>query len=331
MNSFQYLRAAAVPDAVRAVAGQPGARFLAGGTTMLDLMKCGVEAPAALVDITRLPGLAGIEIDQTRIRIGALARMSEIADHPLIRQAFPALSESFWRGASQQLRNMATIGGNLLQRTRCGYFREPDAYPNCNKRNPGSGCAAMEGVNRGHAVLGVSESCIATHPGDFAVALVAFDAVVDVENGARRQVAAKDFFLLPGDTPHLEFALQRGELIVGIEIPVSAALRRSHYLKVRDRESYEFAAASAAVGLEMEPDGRTIRDLRVGIGGVATKPWRALALEQSLIGNTLDEPTVRTASVLAMDGAVDSGANAFKIELAPRVVARAILTVGGLG
>jgi xanthine dehydrogenase YagS FAD-binding subunit len=331
MNSFQYLRAAAVPDAVRAVAGQPGARFLAGGTTMLDLIKCGVEAPAALVDITRLPGLAGIEIDQTRIRIGALARMSEVADHPLIRQTFPVLSEALWRGASQQLRNMATIGGNLLQRTRCGYFREPDAYPNCNKRNPGSGCAAMEGINRGHAVLGVSESCIATHPGDFAVALVAFDAVVEVENGARRQVAAKDFFLLPGDTPHLEFALQPGELIVGIEIPVSAALRRSHYLKVRDRESYEFAAASAAVGLEMEPDGRTIRDLRVGIGGVATKPWRALAVEQALIGHTLDEPTVRTASVLAMDGAVNSGANAFKIELAPRVVARAILTIGGLG
>ncbi len=330
MNNFEYVRATAIPDALRAVADQAGSRFLAGGTTMVDLMKCGVEVPSALIDITRLPGLDTIEAGPASVRIGALSRMSDVADHPIIRKEFPVLSESMWRGASAQLRNMATIGGNLMQRTRCGYFREPGVYGACNKRNPGSGCAALEGVNRGHAVLGTSPSCIATNPGDFAVALVAFDATVYVENGKPRRIPIDDFFLLPGDTPDIEHPLSSGELIVAVEVPTSAALRRSHYLKVRDRESYEFAAASAAVGLELEADGRTIRDVRIALGGIATKPWRARAVEGALVGRTFDEPTVRAASRLATEGAVDHGENRFKIDLAPRVLARALLTVGGI-
>lgn len=329
MNNFEYVRATAIPDALGAVANQAGSRFLAGGITMVDLMKCGVEAPSALIDITRVPGLDTIEAGPASVRIGALSRMSDVADHPIIRKEFPVLSESLWRGASAQLRNMATIGGNLMQRTRCSYFREPGVYSACNKRNPGSGCAALEGVNRSHAVLGTSPSCIATNPGDFAVALVAFDAAVHVENGKPRRIPIDDFFLLPGDTPDVEHPLSCGELIVAVEIPTSATLRRSHYLKVRDRESYEFAVASAAVGLELEADGRTIRDVRIALGGIATRPWRARAVEAALVGRTFDEPTVRAASRLATEGAVDHGENRFKIDLAPRVVARALLTVGG--
>lgn len=329
MRNFAYLRAESVPQAMKAVAEQAGARFLAGGTTMVDLMKCGVEDPAALVDITRLSDLDGIEIAQDRVRIGALTRMSDVANHPAIQQDFPVLSESMWRGASEQLRNMATIGGNLMQRTRCSYFRDP-SYSACNKRSPGSGCAAMDGINRGHAVLGTSPSCIATYPGDFAVALVAFDAMVHIQDGQAHSIPADDFFLLPEDRPHIEHPIGPGEMIVGLEIPVSAALRRSHYLKVRDRESYEFAIASAAVGLELEADGRTIREVRVALGGVATKPWRARQVEAALAGRPLDEQSIRSASRLATEGAISHGANGFKIELAQRVVARALLTVGGI-
>jgi xanthine dehydrogenase YagS FAD-binding subunit len=329
MKNFAYVRAESIPDAMQATAMQAGARFLAGGTTMLDLMKCGVEEPAALIDITRLPDLDGIEIGRDSVRIGALARMSDVANHPFIIQDFPALSESLWRGASEQLRNMATIGGNLMQRTRCNYFRDP-SYAACNKRNPSSGCAALDGINRGHAVLGTSEHCIATYPGDFAVALVAFDALVHVRGAQAHSIRAEDFFLLPEDRPQLEHPLAPGELIVGIEIPVSGALRRSHYLKVRDRESYEFAVASAAVGLELEADGRTVRDVRVAMGGVATRPWRARQVEAALNGRPLDEQIIRAASKLATDGAVSHGANGFKIELAQRVVARALLTIGGI-
>jgi xanthine dehydrogenase YagS FAD-binding subunit len=329
MKNFAYLRAESVPAAMQSTASHTGARFLAGGTTILDLMKCGVEEPAALVDITRLPGLDGIEIGPDSVRIGALAHMSDVANHPAISRDFPALSESMWRGASEQLRNMATIGGNLMQRTRCNYFRDP-SYAACNKRHPGSGCSALDGINRAHAVLGTSEHCIATYPGDFAVALVAFDAMVHVQSAQPHSIPADDFFLLPEDRPHLEHPIAPGELIVGIEIPVSAALRRSHYLKVRDRESYEFAVASAAVGLELDADGRTIRDVRVAMGGIGTKPWRARQVEAALNGRPFDEQVVRSASKLATDGAVSHGANGFKIELAQRVVARALLTVGGI-
>ncbi|RUV08761.1 xanthine dehydrogenase family protein subunit M [Mesorhizobium sp. M7A.T.Ca.TU.009.01.3.1] len=329
MRPFEYLRAEDAATAV-AEAARPETLFLAGGTTLLDLMKLNVERPARVVDITRLSGLDTIEVSADVIRIGALAKMSKVADHADIKEAAPVLSESLWRAASAQLRNMASIGGNLMQRTRCTYFRDPGAYSNCNKRNPGSGCAALDGVNRNHAVLGTSDACIAIYPGDFAVSLVAFDATVIVRGASERKVPVDQFFLLPGDTPHLEHELSPGEMIVGIEIPRSAALERSHYLKVRDRASYEFAAASAAVGIELEADGKTIRDVRIAVGGLATKPWRLRAVENLLKGKTLDEATLRSAAAAAVDGAKSSGHNAFKIELAPKVVARALMTVGDI-
>lgn len=329
MRTFDYLRAENTATAI-AEAAKPETLFLAGGTTLLDLMKLNVERPAHLVDITRLPGLDTIDVSEDVIRIGALAKMSKVAAHADIIDAAPVLSESLWRAASAQLRNMASIGGNLMQRTRCTYFRDPGAYSNCNKRNPGSGCAALEGVNRNHAVLGTSDACIAIYPGDFAVSLVAFDATVLIRGSAERRVPIDEFYLLPGQTPNLEHQLSPGEMIVGIEIPRVAALKRSHYLKVRDRASYEFAAASAAVGIEFEADGRTVRDVRIAVGGVATKPWRLRAVEDALKGKPIDEVTLRTAAAAAVDGAKSSGHNAFKIELTPKVVARALMTVGDI-
>ncbi|MCS3744606.1 xanthine dehydrogenase YagS FAD-binding subunit [Xanthomonas arboricola] len=330
MRTFDYLRA---EDAATAIVegSKPDTKFLAGGTTLLDLMKLNVERPARLVDLTRLQGLDAITVTADVIRIGALARMSGVADHPDIKQLAPVLSESLWRAASAQLRNMASIGGNLMQRTRCTYFRDPGAYANCNKRNPGSGCAAMDGVNRNHAVLGTSDACIAIYPGDFAVSLVAFDAVVLVRGSTtERRIAVDDFFLLPGQTPHLEHAVRPGELIVGIEIPRSPALKRSHYLKVRDRASYEFAAASAAVGIELEADNRTIREARVAVGGVATKPWRLRNVEALLKGRTFDEKTLRTAAAASVSDAKARGHNAFKVALTPSVVARAMMQIGDI-
>ncbi|MGV1791912.1 xanthine dehydrogenase family protein subunit M [Rhizobium lusitanum] len=326
MRNFSYFRATSPAEAGRA-AQQAGAMFLAGGTTLLDLAKCGVSEPDTVIDITHLSGMNGIAVDAAGAKIGALARMSDVADHKDIRAAFPAVSESLALAASAQLRNMATIGGNLLQRTRCSYFRDPGAFVACNKRNPGSGCSAIGGVTRNHAVLGTSASCIASYPGDLAVALVAFDAVIETDS---RKVVVDDFFLAPGDTPDRETVLRRGEMIMAIDIPASAAARNSTYIKVRDRQSYEFAAASAAVGLELEADGRTVRDIRVALGGVATKPWRVRAVEQALVGKVLEADVVEKASRLAMEGAVEHGGNRHKIELAPRVVARAILKVGGL-
>ncbi|CCV15161.1 xanthine dehydrogenase family protein subunit M [Mesorhizobium sp. STM 4661] len=324
MRDFSYLRASSV-DAARQASALPGAMLLAGGTTLIDLAKCGVAEPDTIVDITHLKGLDAITVDDQGATIGALAKMSSIADHADIKSRFPAVSEALWQAASAQIRNMATIGGNLMQRTRCPYFRDGENFPACNKRTPGSGCSAIGGVTRGHAVLGTSETCIATYPGDLAVALVAFDALVHLGD---RQVAVDDFFLPPGATPEREHAIQPGEVITAISIPASAAARRSTYLKVRDRQSYEFAAASAAVGIEFEADGRTIRDLRVALGGVATKPWRARGVEAALRGKVLEADTVRRASLLAVEGAIDHGANHYKIELAPRVVARAILELG---
>ena len=326
MRNFYYLRATSTAEAAQA-AQQAGAMLLAGGTTLLDLAKCGVGEPDTVIDITHLSGMSGITVNADGATIGALARMSEVADHKDIRAAFPAVSESLSLAASAQLRNMATVGGNLLQRTRCSYFRDPGAFPACNKRNPGSGCSAIGGVTRNHAVLGTSEACIASYPGDLAVALVAFDAVVETDS---RKVAVNDFFLVPDNTPDKETVLQRGEIITAVTIPASTAARNSTYIKVRDRQSYEFAAASAAVGLELEADGRTVRDVRVAIGGVATKPWRARAVEQALIGKALTPEALEKASRFAMEGAVDHGGNHYKIELAPRVIVRAIQKIGGL-
>ncbi|WFU01611.1 xanthine dehydrogenase family protein subunit M [Rhizobium sp. CB3171] len=326
MKAFSYLRAGSVDEA-RQAAASSATMLLAGGTTLLDLAKCGVAEPETVVDISHLAGLDTISLTDRTITIGVLARMSRVADDANIKAQFPAVSQALSLAASAQIRNMATIGGNLMQRTRCPYFRDPATFSACNKRAPGSGCSAIGGVTRNHAVLGTSEACIATNPGDLAVALVAFDAVVHLGS---RQVAIDDFFLLPGTTPDREHAIEPGEMITAITIPTSAAARRSTYLKVRDRQSYEFAAASAAVGLELEADGRTIRDIRVALGGVATKPWRARAVEEALKGQVLDAAAVKRASLLAVKGAVYHGANHYKITLAPRVVERAILTMGEL-
>lgn len=326
MRDFTYARAASLDEA-RHLAAREGAMLLAGGTTLVDLAKCGVAAPDQVVDITHLKDLAAIEVTPEGARLGALAKMSHVADDAQIRSAFPAVSEALWQAASAHLRNMATIGGNLLQRTRCAYFRDPASFPACNKRNPGSGCAALGGVTRNHAVLGTSSYCIATNPGDLAVALTAFDAVIHL---GERRIAVDEFFLLPGATPHREHALEPGEIITAVTIPASPAARRSTYLKVRDRQSYEFAAASAAVGLELEADGTTVRDLRVALGGVATKPWRAREVEINLKGKVLEPEAVKRASLLAVESAVAQGDNHYKVELAPRVLARAIMKVGGM-
>lgn len=324
MRDFSYERAASA-DAARALASQAGTAILAGGTTLLDLAKCGVAAPETVVDITHLKGLDAITVDADGARIGALAKMSAVADHPAILKSFPVVAQSLSLAASAQLRNMASIGGNLMQRTRCAYFRDPGTFPACNKRNPGSGCSAIGGVTRNHAVLGTSDHCIASYPGDLAVALVAFDAVVEIDgDDGLRQVPVNNFFLKPEDHPERETVLAPGEMIAGIIIPASVAARNSMYLKVRDRQSYEFAAASAAVGLELESDGKTVRDIRVAIGGVATKPWRCRSVEEALIGRPLDKAVIAEASLSAMEGAVAQKDNHYKLTLAPRVIARAI-------
>jgi xanthine dehydrogenase YagS FAD-binding subunit len=326
MKDFTYSRATSLDDASLRTK-EAGVLLMAGGTTLLDLAKCGVTEPDAVVDIGRLSGLDDIRISDDGLHIGALARMSDVADHPGIKTTFPAIAQSLSLAASPQLRNMATIGGNLLQRTRCAYFRDPGAFPACNKRQPGSGCSALGGVTRNHAILGTSPHCIASYPGDLAAALIALDAVVELQD---RKVPIAEFFLEPGDTPHIETVLQPGEIVTGLFIPASPAAHCSTYLKVRDRASYEFAAASAAVALELHEDGRTIRDLRVALGGVATTPWRARSVEQALIGKALNEDIVAQASRLATEGAVSHGDNHYKIDLVPRVVTRAILTLGGL-
>jgi xanthine dehydrogenase YagS FAD-binding subunit len=325
MKDFSYHRAASLAEA-RELATQTGAMLLAGGTTLIDLAKCGVAEPEQVIDLTHLKGLDAIRVDRDGAHLGALAKMSHVADNTEIRNEFPAVSEALWQAASAQLRNMATIGGNLMQRTRCAYFRDPMSFPACNKRHPGSGCAALGGVTRNHAVLGTSSSCMATNPGDLAVALTAFDAVIHL---GERQIAVDDFFFLPGATPHREHALEKGEIITAVTIPATPAARRSTYIKVRDRQSYEFAAAGAAVGLELEADGKTIRDLRVALGGVATKPWRAREVEAHLKGKLFEPETVKRASLLAMESAAALSDNHYKIDLAPRVIARAILKVGG--
>jgi xanthine dehydrogenase YagS FAD-binding subunit len=323
MNRFDYVRPATIEEAVKA-ASSPGSSYLAAGTNLLDLMKIGVARPEHIVDISRLPGLDRIEwLPNGSARIGALVRNSDLAYEQRFARTFPAISEALLSGASAQLRNAATVGGNLQQRTRCAYFQ--DLASACNRRSPGSGCDARQGENRLHAVLGWSEHCIATHPSDFCVPLVAFDAVVEVAgpNGAR-EIAVDALHTLPGATPERETALQPGELIVALRIPAEGAScsGNARYLKVRERTSYAFAIVSAAVALEI--DGDTVRSTRIALGGVAAKPWRAREAEAALKDVAATPDTFAKVADLALADARPSGDNAFKIELARRLVVRAL-------
>jgi xanthine dehydrogenase YagS FAD-binding subunit len=321
MQSIFVDRATDVAHALR-LAQQPGARFIGGGTNLLDLMKGDVEQPARLVDITRM-GLDRIEtLPGGGLRVGALVRNSDLADHDLVRQRYPLLAQALLAGASAQLRNMATTGGNLLQRTRCPYFTDV-AFEHCNKRVPGSGCAAQRGVNRMHAVLGASDACIAVHPSDMCVALAALEATVVVASASgERRVAMADFHRLPGAAPQFDTTLAPTELITAVELPPSAYGAHSHYLKLRDRASYAFALVSVAAGLEM--DGATVRSARLALGGVAHKPWRVAAAEAALAGQPVSAERSRQAAQLLLAGARGFDGNRFKIELAQRAVVRAI-------
>lgn len=328
MSPFAYARAPSVAAAVASGArhrsdGQrePGADFIAGGTDMVQLMREHLRAPGEVVDITALPGLDRIEEGAAGLKIGALVKMSDAAAHPVVRERYTVASGALLASASAQVRNLATVGGNLLQRTRCGYFRDPGSP--CNKRVSDSGCPAIGGQNRLHAVLGVSDHCIATYAGDFANALVALDAELLVAGtGGERRVPVTALHRPPGDTPSVETQLAPGELITAILLPARAATWRSHYLKVRDRASFEWALASAAVALDME--GGIVRDARVAVAGVATTPWRLPAVETALRGKRLTAAVAREAGALAGEGAVSHGRNAYKIELIRRTVARAI-------
>jgi xanthine dehydrogenase YagS FAD-binding subunit len=325
MQPFEYSRATDVSHALTSGA-KPQTKFVAGGTNLIDLMKCEVERPARLVDINALP-LATIEIVKGGIRIGALARMTDVAADALVRQHAPAISQALLASASPQLRNAASIGGNLMQRTRCPYFRELTWTP-CNKRNPGSGCSAIQGDNRMHAILGTSEHCIATHPSDFAVAVAALDGVIALRGpSGERHVAAVDFHLLPGSTPQLEHAMKHDELITSVFIPDAPHTRQSSYLKVRDRASYEFALSSAAVGLNVE--NGVLRSARIALGGVGTKPWRAHVAEAELAGQKVSIAAFRRAADSEMRTARGYGHNDFKIELAKRTLVRALTDLAG--
>lgn len=330
MRSFELVRAAtpaaAVLEGSRAQTAQQGAdvRFVAGGTTLVDLMKLGVERPARLVDINRL-GLDGIEdLPGGGLRIGATATNTAVARHPLVERRYPALSQAILAGASTQLRNAATTAGNLLQRTRCMYFR--DTATACNKREPGSGCSAIRGANRGLAILGTSDKCIATNPSDMAVAMAALEAVVHVQgvNGART-IPIAEFHLLPGDTPEREHALGPGDLVTYVDLPPTAIGARQAYLKLRDRASYEFALASAAVVVAV--DGGTVRHARLALGGVGTKPWRVPAAEDALVGRPADEASFRRAAAVLLAGARPQSQNGFKVELATRCIVHALKSV----
>lgn len=332
MRPYEYVRASSLDDAVamaaddrpRVSAPDGGAMIYAGGTTMLDLMKHKVFQPDRVVDILRLeqPGLRAIRVDGDTLRLGALVTMHDAAENEDVRRLAPVLSESLWLAASQQLRYMATLGGNVLQRTRCPYYRDP-SWKACNKREPGSGCAMVGGVNRLAAVLGTSNDCIAMYPGDWAQALVAFDATVKTMGpDGPRTFPFGDLHRLPGNTPHEETTLAPGEIITGYSVPLTAALRRSIYIKARDRESYAFANASAATGLEM--DGDTVVDVRLGLGGVASVPWRATNAEDYLRGRVLTANTAAEAGRIAFEDARTFEHNAFKTALGPNVIVKAL-------
>ncbi|WP_207481978.1 FAD binding domain-containing protein [Arenibaculum pallidiluteum] len=330
MRPFTYERADGLAELARRALqtgqGQVDAevQFLAGGTSLIDLMKLDVLRPRSLVDITPLAAEHGtVELRPDGLRIGALASMASVAVHPGVVEQYPAIAESLRLAASAQLRNMATIGGNLLQRTRCPYFRDP-SWTACNKRLPGSGCAALDGINRNHAVLGVDTSCIAQYPGDLGVVLAALDAQVELAGprGARR-VPFSTLHRPPGGQPHVETTLLPGELITEVAVPAGAWTRRSLYLKIRDRASYEFAIASAAVALDL--DGETVRSVRLGIGGMAYRPWRAAEAEAALTGKPLTEANAEAAAEIALRDAVTNGHNAYKPELGRRTLVRALL------
>jgi xanthine dehydrogenase YagS FAD-binding subunit len=324
MRPFTFVHPADEAQAV--AAGQnAGAEYVAGATTLLDLMRLDVMQPGTLVDLTSLP-LGAIEPNGDGLRIGALVRNSDLAHHPAIVQRYPVLSEALLSGASPQLRNMATVGGNLMQRTRCSYFRDPACA--CNKRAPGAGCSAIGGYTRMHAILGGSARCIAAHPSDMCVALVALDALVRTRaaDGTTRVLPITDLHTLPGERPDIEHVLRPGELVTHVDLPPAPFAARSHYVKVRDRESYAFALASAAVALAM--DGGTIREARVALGGVGTKPWRSLEAERELTGRTASLETFQRAATAAMQGARPQRDNAFKVELARRTIVRALREAG---
>lgn len=326
MNAFAFSRATDAAEAVSLLSRKPHSKFLGGGTNLVDLMKMGVENPERLVDINRLP-LTKIEelAGGKGIRLGALTRNSDVAGHPLIRERYPVLSEAILAGASPQLRNRATTGGNLLQRTRCPYFYDPE-FPACNKRSPGSGCGALQGFNRSHAILGQSESCIATHPSDMCVALAALEAVVRVQGPqGEREIAFADFHRLPGDRPDLDTNLAADELIVAVDLPMTPWSARSHYLKVRDRASYAFALVSVAAALQVE--GGKIVAARVALGGVAHKPWRATEAEEALVGRAAGPDLFQAAAKAALAQAIGYAHNQFKIELARRCIVRALTIV----
>jgi xanthine dehydrogenase YagS FAD-binding subunit len=326
MQTFSYSRASDVGAAVAEVAARPGATFVAGATELANWMKLGIESPTLLVDINALP-IGDIVVQPDGLWLGGLARMSDVAAAPAVRQAYPVLVEALERGASAQIRNMGTMGGNLLQRTRCPYFRET-AYP-CNKRQPGSGCAALTGPHRLHAIFGASDACIAVHPSDLAVALTALDAVVHTRStSGERAIPIGELYLPPGDTPERETVLEHGELIVAVEIPAAPFAARSHYLKLRDRESYEFALVSVAACLELDGPEKVVRSARVALGGVAPMPWRARAAEDALVGKPLTNTSIAAAGAAAVQGAQPRRDTAFKVTLAERAVVRALATIG---
>ena len=328
MNTFEYVRATDRQSAIEAATSPaaPG-RFLAGGTNLIDLMREGVEQPRLLVDITRLPLTAVEERADGGIRIGAMVRNSHLASHPIVRAQFPLLSHAILNGASAQLRNMATTGGNLMQRTRCYYFY--DTATHCNKREPGSGCDALGGFNRIHAILGASSQCIATHPSDMCIALAALDATINIEGPTgSRTVPFADFHRLPGETPDVDTNLLPGELITSVDLPGSGAGLRSAYRKVRDRASYAFALVSVAAAIRID-DGR-IRDLRLALGGVAHKPWRAVAAERTLLGAFPTPDAFARAADAELQPAVPQAHNAFKIPLAKRTIVAVLSELAGI-
>src|ERR1700691_2093091 len=323
MQAFHYKKVDNIRSAM-STSSAPNAKFVAGGTTLIDLMKLNVERPTTLIDINSL-ALTKIEkLPTGGLSIGAMVRNSDLAHDATVQQEYPVLSEALLSGASPQLRNMATTCGNLLQRTRCYYFRDT-AYP-CNQRNPGSGCPAMDGYNRIHAILGTSEHCIATHPSDMAVAMMALEAVVHIQGAnGERSVLLNDFYLLPGSTPNRENVLAPGDLITYVTLPSLANSARSHYLNLRDRASYEFALASAAVVVSL--DGNRIQRVRIALGGVGTKPWRSMEAEHALEGREANENNFRAAAEAALKGAKPRHDNAFKVELAKRCLTRTLTNV----